>query len=112
MDSGVIGLVRVLAAVSEPSITGVHSSSRPISDAQQPGLALAALPEQHEVVAGDQRPFDLRQHGVLETEQTGPDLSAPSAEAGEQVLPEFLLDAALPMAGGAQLADGAGQIIG
>ena len=95
---------------SEPAITGVHSSSRPASDAQQPGLALAALAEQHEVVSGDQRPLELRQHGVLEAEDAGPDVAA-LGQRGQQVLPDLLLDAPLPMAGGAQLADGAGQIV-
>ena len=36
--------------------------------------------------------------------------SSPVGQRGQQVLPDFLLDAPFPMAGGAQLADGAGQI--
>ena len=39
---------------------------QPDEGADQAGLALAALAEQDEVVAGDDRPLDLGQHGVLE----------------------------------------------
>src|SRR3954452_1776725 len=35
------------------------------------GLALAALPEQHEVVPGEQRTLELGQHGVLEPHDAG-----------------------------------------
>ena len=78
--------------------------------AQQSGLALTAFAEQHHVVARDQRPLELRKHGVLEAEDSGPYLAA-LGQRGQQVLPDFLFDAPLAMAGGTQLADGAGQIV-
>ena len=46
--------------------------------ADQPGLALAALAEQHEVVAGQQRALDLGQHGVVEADDAG-EGSSPAA---------------------------------
>ncbi len=49
-------------------------------------------------MAGDQRPFQLRQHGVVESEDAGPDVT-PVGEGGQQVLPEFRFDAALHLAG-------------
>ena len=78
--------------------------------AQQPGLALAALAEQHDVVAGDQRPLQLRDDGVVEAEDAGPRVAA-LGQRGQQVVADFGLDAPLAMPGGTQLADGPGQII-
>ena len=78
--------------------------------AQQPRLALSAFAEQHDVVAGDQGPLQLRKHGVLEAEDAGPRVAA-LGQRGQQVLPDLVLDAPLAMAGGTQLADGPGQII-
>lgn len=80
--------------------------------AQQPGLALAALTEQHEVVAGDQRPLQLRQDGVVESQDARPDglTVAAFGEAGQQILANFLLDSPFTMSGGTQFADGAGQV--
>jgi hypothetical protein len=40
---------------------------------QDASLSLAPLAEQDEVVAGDQRPLQLRQNGVLEAENAWPD---------------------------------------
>ena len=57
--------------------------------AQQPGLALAALAEQHHVVAGEQRPLQLRDHGALEAVQPGPRVAA-LAERVEQVAADLL----------------------
>jgi hypothetical protein len=61
-------------------------------------------------VAGDQGAFDLGQHGVLETEQTGPDVVA-GGQPGQQILADLLLDSTLDMTGSTQLADGAGQVV-
>ena len=91
-------------------MTGVHSSSRSVSDAQQPRLALAAFAEQDDVVSGDQRALELRDDGVLEAEDAGPHVAA-LGQRGQQVLPDFGLHAPLAMPGGAQLADGAGEIV-
>ena len=94
---------------SEPAITGVHSSSRSTSDADQPGLALAALAEQHHVVAGQERPLDLGQHGVVVADDAR-EPGCAGAHPGEQVVAQLLLDRAVHVAGGAQLAEGAGQV--
>jgi hypothetical protein len=77
---------------------------------QQPGLALSALAEEHDVVSGDQRPFELRQHGVLEAQDSGPNV-APLRERSQQVLPNLRLDASLAVPGGPQLADGTGELV-
>ncbi len=82
---------------------------QPRQGPQQPRLALTALAEQDEVVSGDQRPLHLRQHGVLEAQDPRPDV-VPRGQRGEQILPDFLLDSPFAVTGGAQFADGAGQI--
>ena len=79
---------------------------QPDQGAQQPGLALAALAEQHDVVAGDQRPLELRDDGVLEAVQAGPRVAA-LAQGGEQVVADLGAQGLLDVAGGAELADGA-----
>ena len=94
---------------SEPAITGVHSSSSADQRADQPGLALAALAEQHHVVAGEQRPLDLGQHGVVVADDAG-EARLAGAQPGQQVVAQLLLDGAVHVAGGAQLAEGAGQV--
>ena len=81
-------LVGVLAEL------GAGDHRRPLVEqadqrAQQPGLALAALAEQDDVVAGDQRPLELRDDGVLEAVQPGPRVAA-LAERGEQVVAELV----------------------
>ena len=103
-----IGRIRVLAQFG----AGDHRRplvKQPDQRAQQPGLALAAFAEQDEVVAGDQRPLQLRQDGVVEAQDAWPDLVA-VGQRGQQILADFLLDSPLTMAGGTQLADRAGQI--
>ena len=44
---------------------------QPDQGADQPGLALAALAEQHQVVAGEQGPLELGQDGVVEADDAG-----------------------------------------
>ena len=44
--------------------------------AQQPGLALAALTEEHDVVPGDQGPLELRDDRVVEAVQARPGVAA------------------------------------
>ena len=90
--------VRVLAQL------GALDHRRPLVEqagqrAQQPRLALTAFAEQHDVVAGDQRPLQLRKHGVLEAQDAGPHVAA-LGQRGQQVLPDFGFDAPLAMAGG------------
>ena len=76
---------------------------------QQARFALAAFAKEDEVVAGNQGPLQLGQHGVVESQDAGPDLSA-IRQRGQQILPDFLLDSPFTMTGGTQFADGAGQI--
>ena len=59
--------------------------------ADQPGLALAALAEQHDVVAGEQGPLELGQHGVVEADDAG-NAGLAGAQPGQQVVAELLLD--------------------
>ncbi len=103
-DSWVIGS-KGCSPSSAPAITGVHSSSRPTMRAQQPGLALAALAEQHHVVAGDQGPLELRDDGVLEAVQTWPRVTA-LAQGGEQVVADLGAQGLGHVARRAELADG------
>ena len=79
--------------------------------AEQPGLALAALPEQHDVVSRDQGPFQLGQHGRAEADDAHPRV-APGAQGGEQIGPDLGLDAEHPVAGGAQVGEGGGKLWG
>src|SRR5690606_19833707 len=59
--------------------------------ADEPGLALTALPEEHHVVAGDQGALQERQHRVVEADDAGEaGLAAP--EPLEEVLPDLGLD--------------------
>ena len=57
--------------------------------AQQPGLALAALAEEDEVVARQQSPLELRDHGVLKAVQPRPRVLA-GPQLGQQVLAHLL----------------------
>ena len=72
--------------------------------ADQPGLALAALTEQHEVVAGDEGPLDLGEDGVLEPDHAG-EAGLAAAEPGEQVGAQFGLDRPEGRAAGAEFAE-------
>jgi hypothetical protein len=83
-----------------------------VERAQQPRLALATFAEEHEVVAGNQRALHLGQHGVVESQDAGPDRLTVYAfgEARQQILPDFLLDSPFTMTGRTEFADGAGQI--
>src|SRR6478752_7600719 len=76
--------------------------------AQQPGLALAAFAEHHHVMAGDQRAFQLWQHGRLEADDAGPGIGA-RAQRGQQIGAQFGLDAAKLVTGDTEFADGGRQ---
>ena len=58
--------------------------------AHQPGLALAALPQQHEVVAGQDGALQLGQHGVVEANDAG-EGRLRRAKPTEQVGAQFVL---------------------
>jgi hypothetical protein len=85
---------------------GLPLVQQPDQRAHQPRLALATLAEQHEVVAGEQRPFQLGQHGVVEPDDAG-ERRLPGAQMPEEVRADLVLDGAGGPAGGTQLAEGA-----
>ena len=80
---------------------------QPGEGADQPGLALAALAEQDDVVPGEQGPLELGQDGLAEPDDAGEGVLA-RPHPGEQVVPDLFLDAAVRVAAGAQLAEGGG----
>ena len=71
--------------------------------AHQPGLALAALAEQHQVVAGEQGALELGQDGVVEADDAGEGRLA-RTQPVEQVGADLLLHRARGVAGVTQLA--------
>ena len=77
---------------------------QPDQGAQQPGLALPALSEQYDVVAGDQRPLELRDHGVLEPVQAGPGVAS-LRKSGQEVVADLGAQRLVLVAGRAQLAE-------
>jgi small ligand-binding sensory domain FIST len=64
---------------------------QPCDSPDQTGLALPALAEQHEVVAGQQRALNLRYHGLVEPDDAGETRFA-STESRKQVVANFGLD--------------------
>ncbi len=94
-------VVADLAALDD----GAPLVEQPAEGAHEAGLALAALAEEHEVVAGEQRRLELGQHGVVEADHAGEGVLA-GTQPGEQVVAELRLDAAVLVAGGAQAAEG------
>ena len=77
---------------------------QPDQGAQQPGLALPALAEQHDVVPGDQRALELRDDRVVEAVDARPRVAA-LAQGGEQVVADLVAHRRVDVAGGAELAD-------
>jgi hypothetical protein len=75
--------------------------------ADQPGLALPALAQQHDVVAGEQGALQLRQDGVVEADDAGEALPATAQEC-QQVVPDLVLDGLVAVPGGPQGAQGGG----
>ena len=73
--------------------------------AQQAGLALAALAEQHDVVAGDQRPLELGDHRGLEAVQAGPRV-LPGGQLRQQVAADLRSQGRELVAALAELSDG------
>lgn len=80
----------------------------------QPGLPLAALAEQDEIMTRQQRGLQLRQHGVVETDDPGEGRLA-AAESGQQIRTQFLgnglglVAAGTKLAEGGELAEGGGR---
>ena len=71
--------------------------------ADEPGLALAALAEQDQVVPGDERALDLGDDGVLEPDDAG-QRGLAGGQPGEQVVADLGLDRPGGGAAGAELA--------
>ena len=71
--------------------------------ADQPGLALAALAQQDDVVPGEQGALHVRQHGLVEADDAGEPI-LPGAHPRQQVLSDLLLDRAIDVAARLQLA--------
>ncbi len=103
---GAVGdrLVGVLAQL------GAGDHGRPLVEqadqgAQQSGLALAALAEQHDVVPGQQRSLELRDHRVVEAVEAGPGVAA-LAQGGQQVAADLGTEGLVLVAALAELAQG------
>ena len=73
--------------------------------ADETGLALAALAEEHDVVAGEQCPLDLRPYRLLEADDAREGVVA-IREPLYEVRSDFILDRAMGVAGGAKGAEG------
>jgi hypothetical protein len=71
----------------------------------QASLALAALTEQHQVVAGQQGAFDFRRDGLVESHDAGQRRLA-RREAGDEVGADLGLDGSVDVPGRAKLAQG------
>ena len=82
---------------------GSHSSSRRRQGARQARLGLAALAEKDDVLAGQERVFDLRDDGFFETDDAR-ELRFVRFELANQVLSQLFLDGPRPIPRCPQLA--------
>ena len=84
---GLVGMVVDLAARDDrgPLV------EQPDQGADQPGLTLATLPEQDDVVPRDQGPLQVRQHGLAEPDDAGKRI-LPGPHHGQQVLSDLRSD--------------------
>ena len=98
--------VRVVVDLAAGDL-GAPLVEQPDQRAHQPGLALAALAEQHEVVAGQQCGLQLGQHRVVEADDAGEGGRA-GPQPVEQIGSELLLGAAWLISGCPELAEGGG----
>ncbi|MPM52677.1 hypothetical protein SDC9_99437 [bioreactor metagenome] len=95
--------VRVLAELG----AGDHRGplvEQPDEGPQQPGLALAALAEQDDVVARDEGALQLGEHRVAEAVQARPRVLTP-AEHAEEVVADLLTHTPQPVPAGTQFAE-------
>src|SRR5579863_4202031 len=81
---------------------------QPGQGADQPGLTLAALPEQDDVVPRDQGPLEVGQDGLAEPDDAG-ERVPPGPHHGEQVVPDLVFDAAVLVTACTQLAQGSSR---
>jgi hypothetical protein len=58
-----------------------------------PRLALPAFAEHDQIVSGEQRRFQLRQHGVIEPDNAW-ERRPPGTQPGQYIFPKLLFDAA------------------
>src|SRR5699024_6493994 len=77
----------------------------PREGAQQTRLALPALAEQDQVVAGDQRALELRDDRVLESVEAGPRVLA-GGESAQEVGADLVAEGAQFVAAGPEFAEG------
>ena len=101
MHDGPVRVIADLAALDDRA----PLVEQPAEGAHEAGLALAALAEQHEVVAGEQGRLELGQDGLVEADHAREGVLA-GAQPGEEVVADLRLDAAVLVAGGAQAAEG------
>jgi hypothetical protein len=78
---------------------------QPHEGADQPRLPLAALPEQDDVVSGEQRALDVGEHRLVEADDAGKPV-LPGAHPRQEVLSDLLLDGAVGVAARLQAAQG------
>ncbi len=97
---GLVGMLGQLGAVDH----GRPLVEEPRQRAQEARLALASLAQQDDVVSGDQRALQLRDHRRLEAVQARPRVR-PRAQLHQQIVAELGADRLLHMAGCAQLAE-------
>jgi PAS domain-containing protein len=96
-------LVRVLAELGARDHRGPFVEQADEA-AQQAGLALSALAEQHHVVPREQRPLELGDHRGVEAVDARPRVAA-LPQPRQQVPAELLAQVQLPMAAGSQLTE-------
>ena len=89
--------------ISQPATAGRPLVEQAADRADEPGLALAALAQQDDVVPGEQGALHVRQHGLVETDDAG-EAFLPGAHPRQQVLSDLLLDRAIDVAARPQLA--------
>ena len=81
--------------ISLPAMTGISSSSRFVERADHARLRLAALAEEDDVLAGEDRVLELRHDGLLVAEDAG-EQRPPFADARDQVAAHLFLDRTAP----------------
>src|SRR5215216_6610379 len=76
---------------------------KPSDRPHQPGLTLTALTEQHEIMAGEYRAFELRQHCLVEADNAREGVAS-SPKPLNQVVAKLSLDPAIHISGRPELA--------
>ncbi len=101
-DRSVRVVVELAAADDrQPLVEEAHEQPR------HPCLGLPALPEEDQVVPGEDRVLDRWEHGLLEPDDGRQHLGA-ARQPLQEIRPKLLLDGPRSPAGGPQLGDGGG----